>query len=265
MPFLAEVGNAALALTTALVITVGLILWQTQRQWRQGLRRPRWLEESESWTGPPAVTEEDLARWEVRLHELARDIQGELNSKMAILAELVARAEHLAQRLESLLGADTLPADSKSGAARISDDPPEGPPPQRGRILDDPTVGKSQGPNEAASCLNKGAICEQNARHFALPSSSGQEVPRSAYGLKTWHGINDHDEAVTPANTPGKTTGLASGEIEPSGHRPEGTSRFAQVYELLAAGLSPQEVANQTGLAVGEVELALRVLRLRGT
>lgn len=104
MPFLADVGSTTFALIMALMVTIGLILWQTQRQWRQSWSRSRWLEEPESWRDPPAtVSADDLARWEVRMHELARDLQGQLDTKIALVVELITQADHVSRRLEALL------------------------------------------------------------------------------------------------------------------------------------------------------------------
>lgn len=261
MPFLAEVGNATLALTLSLVLTIGLILWQTQRQWRQSLRRPRWSDESETWTGPPAVTPDDLARWEVRMHELTRDLQGQLNTKIALLAELVAQADQLARRLEQLLDTPGLAA----GERAKSD---------------------SKSSNEASTgseLVHVEKTCFDHPKPEALLKSvpAGQEIRSKAGGqspvfpgldagaselVLSGNGSQPHRETILPASRaslPPGTIQSTVGDQDSSSYAGEGTSRFAPVYELLITGLSPAEVAARTGVAVGEVELALRVLNLR--
>ena len=81
MPVLADVGSATFALVLALAVTIGLILWQTQRQWSRTYSRWRYREELEEPSFHSGVTAEELARWEVRMHELVRDLQGQLIPK----------------------------------------------------------------------------------------------------------------------------------------------------------------------------------------
>jgi hypothetical protein len=44
-----------------------------------------------------------LSRWEVQMHEMARDLSGQLDSKIAILEHLVRDAQHQADRLEAVI------------------------------------------------------------------------------------------------------------------------------------------------------------------
>jgi hypothetical protein len=46
---------------------------------------------------------EDLLRWQVEMHELARDVKGEIDAKLMALQSLMIIADEHAQRLESLL------------------------------------------------------------------------------------------------------------------------------------------------------------------
>jgi hypothetical protein len=45
----------------------------------------------------------DVLRWQVEMHETARDLKAELDSKMRLLQLLVAQAREQAERLEALL------------------------------------------------------------------------------------------------------------------------------------------------------------------
>ncbi len=48
--------------------------------------------------GPP-----ELARWEIEMHETARDLSAELNSRISVLRAMVAEADRAAARLETAL------------------------------------------------------------------------------------------------------------------------------------------------------------------
>src|SRR4051794_18617199 len=98
-----EISPATLFLLGVLVIAVVLLRLFT-RQIRQNRRAAL----------PPddlkihARSREDLnispavARWEVQMHETARDLMGQLDSKIAILNQLVHTAGQLAERLENV-------------------------------------------------------------------------------------------------------------------------------------------------------------------
>ncbi len=60
-----------------------------------------------------------VVRWEVQMHELARDLKGELDSKMVALSHLIRDADRAAQRLEDALEAA---ADSNPCLLRSKDD-----------------------------------------------------------------------------------------------------------------------------------------------
>ncbi len=56
----------------------------------------------------------DVLRWEVQMHETARDLSARLDSKMSALQALIADADRAATRLETAMGQSTgpLPVDS---------------------------------------------------------------------------------------------------------------------------------------------------------
>jgi len=56
----------------------------------------------------------DVLRWEVQMHETARDLSAQLDSKMSALQALIADADRAAARLETAMArsADLLPSDS---------------------------------------------------------------------------------------------------------------------------------------------------------
>jgi len=73
--------------------------------------------------GPPrpADAPPEMLRWQVEMHETARELSGQLDSKMAALQALVAEADRAAARLEAAL-AET-PADQDHPPAASADFP----------------------------------------------------------------------------------------------------------------------------------------------
>lgn len=79
---------------------------------RESPRRESPQRESPQRETPPAGSADDLGRWEVQLHERARELCGQLDSKMAALQALCAEADRAAARLEAALRQAALPAPS---------------------------------------------------------------------------------------------------------------------------------------------------------
>jgi len=290
MPFLADVGSATFALVLALGVTIGLILWQTQRQWSRTYGRWRYREELEEPSFSSGVTAEELARWEVRMHELVRDLQGQLDTKIALVAELVAEAERASRKLEELL-------QQTGGFCRQSSG--NLPPPAEARRLCPSIPTEENGLSPPASGLasprgvSPGACQEehelQRREHLYLqknfsqgsarglagslsepkasatvgdggPSGLAPSAPTAALQLSLSPGsqsaCDDNGRAspreeLPPARPPGKSWGKTAS--------PEPPSRFAAVLRLHDLGLSEVEIARQTGLPAGEVELILRL------
>jgi len=69
------------------------------------LPRPKQEKSSHSNLDAPA----DVLRWEVQMHETARDLSGQLDSKMSALQALIADADRAAARLETALSRATAP------------------------------------------------------------------------------------------------------------------------------------------------------------
>ena len=86
-----------------LTITMLLRLYRYQTR-RRGTATPGRRSSAESLPSRGA-TPDAVVRWEVQMHELARDLKGEIDSKMVALSHLIRDADRAAQRLEDALGA----------------------------------------------------------------------------------------------------------------------------------------------------------------
>ena len=69
---------------------------------------------------PPGGLPQDLAQWEVELHETARQLSAQLDAKLSLLQSLIAEAEQAAARLEDALDRShpTLPPGSQAESLR---------------------------------------------------------------------------------------------------------------------------------------------------
>lgn len=108
MWLLAQLEGASFIFVSALAITTGWLLLRTHRQLgRQRSAEPRPNRSAQG--DPPAAPRRhgaaarELDRWEVEMHELARELSGRLDSKLSILEHLLRDAECLAERLESAI------------------------------------------------------------------------------------------------------------------------------------------------------------------
>ena len=59
-------------------------------------------------------------RWEVQMHDTARDLSGQLDSKLSMLQALVAEADRAAARLDAALARAAEPAPARTSAARCA-------------------------------------------------------------------------------------------------------------------------------------------------
>lgn len=98
-------GAAQFALIAAiLVLTITMLL----RLYRYQARNRRTVTRGKSAAEPAPshkATPDSVVRWEVEMHELARDLKGEIDSKMVALGHLIRDADRAAQRLEDALEA----------------------------------------------------------------------------------------------------------------------------------------------------------------
>lgn len=118
--FAAQNQFATLGCMVALVITICFVLIRTQRnvaRSRESMREAPGANEARSRPLHGAGGPEDMLRWEVSMHETARDLSAQLDSKLGLLQHLIREADRAAARLEAALAAtddsshETLPID----------------------------------------------------------------------------------------------------------------------------------------------------------
>src|SRR5690242_11085725 len=96
-------GGAQVLFLLGLGLTIVILLVRSRRYFRQATQyqdpRPQPKAPSKAAkasTAPP----KDYEKWEVSMHELARDVSGQLDTKIRVLELLIREANEAAARLE---------------------------------------------------------------------------------------------------------------------------------------------------------------------
>jgi hypothetical protein len=125
MGLFAQIEPATFFLLGFLVLAISLLLWRSHRylaRQDKGWSPPgRASRQKPPPPGLPLDAPHELTRWEVHMHETARELSGQLDSKMGALRQLVREADRAAARLEGALEAASPPADSTSAADATSE------------------------------------------------------------------------------------------------------------------------------------------------
>jgi hypothetical protein len=147
MTVFAETNLPTMIALGLLAAVVGMMLFRVQRYYRRHLSPGPPFDASSraghpSRTGtsprtPPHGVAREMVEWEVQVHELVREMSGQLNSKMAALEHLIREADRAAARLEAALA-----------AAGVASPAPAPPPEQPTHSPDD--VRTSAGPQDDA-------------------------------------------------------------------------------------------------------------------
>ena len=127
---LAEVEGTTILFLAGLVLTCGVLLLRTHRQLgsRAKTSLPAPASFSQPKTPPPTghrlEAPTDVRRWEVEMHDVARDLQAQLDSKIAIVQQLIAAAAQQSDRLEVLLerAADLQAVPTQREGSPLNDD-----------------------------------------------------------------------------------------------------------------------------------------------
>lgn len=105
MALFAQDGAVAAILLGALALVIGWLLFRTHRylsrQMRDNSPLPRTGRPDRPAPGHHLDAPDDVARWEVQMHEIARELSAQLDSKMGVLRALIADADRAAARLEA--------------------------------------------------------------------------------------------------------------------------------------------------------------------
>jgi hypothetical protein len=111
MALLAELTGGSLFLVIFVVVTAFVLMLRTQRQLRQPSKSAKPAMPSNTRVDkacrPGALemkVQHQVEHWEVRMHDLARELSAQLDSKMSALEHLIQDAERQIVRLDERIG-----------------------------------------------------------------------------------------------------------------------------------------------------------------
>jgi hypothetical protein len=96
---------------------VGGVLWWSQRS---GARASGKQATAALPASSMAVKPEELRRWEIEMHELARSLAAEMGTRVAVLQQLLRSVESQSARLEGLLARAASVGEAPAESARIA-------------------------------------------------------------------------------------------------------------------------------------------------
>jgi hypothetical protein len=246
MTLFAETGLPTLIVLALLAVMIGVMLLRVQRYYA----RPRSSgpsagsasrAEHSSRTGVSPGTHQlgaarEMIEWEVQMHDLVREMSGQMNSKMAALEHLVREADRAAARLEAALDkasrsregqareGQAREGQAREGQAREGEAPAE---PQGAGRLAPEDVSASTGPAQA----------------LLHPASQADALRPPAAGDQP-HGRSHYEDDL-------------------SAPRPSRQRRHEEIYTLADYGYAAAEIAQRVGTPVGEIELILSLREKR--
>lgn len=87
--------------TMFLAVMVAITSWLLLRTFLKRQTNQRFKPPTETRSGAPLVgAPKDVARWQVEMHDLTRDLSAQLDSKMGALQHLIRQASEETERLE---------------------------------------------------------------------------------------------------------------------------------------------------------------------
>jgi hypothetical protein len=225
MRLFAQSGWVTGLMLGALGVVIGWLLLRTHRHLSRQktsdsplvrVPRPEQTEPGHHLDAPP-----ELLRWEVQMHETARALSAQLDSKMSALRCLIAEADRAAARLEASQRRD------------ISDVPPRHP----------------EDVEMPSRAMGGSGICAHPpspAGRASSPDGIGQPTPR-----------DPQPTTQAEALRPPVATDRAARERDEVSTRPSPERRQEEIYTLADYGLDAAEIARRVGSPVGEVQLIL--------
>lgn len=177
---IAEVSPATLFVLGMLVI--GVVLLRRSRLLRRGACKTNLAGKTLGERAALAQTPPALTQWEVNMHETARDLSGQLDSKIVILQHLIADATRATERLEAAVAA-MRDASSRPGstAEGLASDV---------AYQDWPTPRLSE-PGSELEWLERRGEQDAHAAHAQIPEARRQQILTLAAGGYTRAAISN--------------------------------------------------------------------------
>lgn len=221
-------------LVLAAIVLIWFSISRSQRRWE---RRASLKTENDDQEGDQRrdrssqVHSGALNQWEVQMHELAREIEGRINSKIRLLEQFIQEADRAASRLETALRA----------AEQIRKTQAAGMLPG----LSHPATVSGFGPSSSADAETTVTKENENAKE-------GDSQLQPEAGGRTH--LSDQPSGASPSSE--------TGDSAEKGHHRRSVE---EIYTLSDYGYSIEEIAQRTTTPIGEVQLILSLRRNRPT
>jgi len=242
----------------------------TDRPSRSGLKSNR-LERPRQ----EADAEAQFARWEVKMHEVSRELSAQLDSKMIALEQLIRMADETLARSDRIRHQSDVANAPSAEAARAQ--LPISPPhivtsdAVQSHAASSETAPETTAPVSFSSASSRRAPSRRAPLHATHEHSQAAALAARARVDDEYVGSEATMTERAPAcetstqsvpatddgNDDGSDSGSAGRRAALSDDRDQPRLRTAEVYALADSGLSSDEIARQTGSLVGEVELIL--------
>jgi hypothetical protein len=118
MSYLLALESQQLIIIGLATVAAVLLLLRLLRSWREPSGAKEKSLEGNSFAARDQQPPDEFTRWEVQMHDTARELKAELDSKMVALQVLIRQAEQECQRLEKLLGETRKAEDEVRNAKR---------------------------------------------------------------------------------------------------------------------------------------------------
>ena len=206
MGLFAEGDFPTLLVLGILAMTIGFLLWRSHRYLaRQGKGSSPLVHTARptpSRQGLALDAPDDVARWEVEMHDTARELCGQLDSKMGALEHLIREADRAAARLEAALEAAPQPAGQARSGKRATK--------RASRSFGEPDPLQAQPGNQAEALKSAGAG-DHDAASRHVPQGEGRERPSAEHRYEEIYLLSDYGFDTTEI---ARRVGSPVGEVE---------------------------------------------------
>jgi hypothetical protein len=216
------------------VVVVSFLLMRTSRYFaRPKSAEPSWssvARRSKERHAPGVNIPQEMANWEVEMHEFVREIKAELDSKMRALQAVTAEADRAATRLEAVLRATGNPAN------------------YREREVLAELLRTSPSSTEATARQEPCPAQDRPSEIAKSPLLFREDMAKGKQGIDLSNLPSSQADSLSPAGVPRAEHSSAQAKKE-------------EIYTLADYGMKPAEIASRVKHPIGEVEL---ILSLRG-
>ena len=118
-------GIGTVLFLVGLVLVIGILLLRSHRYFGRRPKNPsvmvRTKRPEAKQKGHHLDSPDELVRWEVEMHDIARELSAQLDTKIGVLAQLIRDADRASARLETALKAERQDEQDEKGRQDLQD------------------------------------------------------------------------------------------------------------------------------------------------